>query len=357
MGHKPVTVCITNYNGADYLPWCLDAVQKLDPALSEIIVVDNASTDHSVALLEERYSHIKLITIEHNEGPCPARNIGLEAASHPLVFQIDCDVAPQQDCLGRLVRAMEEGGEDVAACQPRGVFNDRRDTIHYEGAHFHYLGLLTLIRFYEPVPTDAADEPPQEMNAAISMAMLLKRDEVLGIGGYDPSYFILFEDHDLCYRLQLEGKKILSVPQALVYHREGTKGVSFRADSYPEQRAFLHSRNRLILLLKNHRWRTLLLTAPSLVLFDLVWFFFSVREGFLLAFIRGKLSFLRMIPRLLGARRIIQRSRRVRDRDLLGARDLTYSPLIRKSGVDRFCERLLNRFLRAWWRLVKPLAG
>ena len=75
MHYDPVTVTVTNYNGAKYLDWCLRAVQNLVPAPAEIIVVDNASTDGSVSLVRERFPEVRLITLEQNRGPCPARNI------------------------------------------------------------------------------------------------------------------------------------------------------------------------------------------------------------------------------------------------------------------------------------------
>ena len=158
--------------------------------------------------------------------------------------------------------------------------------------------------------------------------------------------------------MRLAGKKLLSVPEALVYHREGTEGVSYRhASSYPRRRAFLQSRNRWIVLLKNHRWRTLLLSAPGIVLFDLAWLVFSLREGFLLVYLRGKLSFFRLLPRLLVERRRIQAGRVIDDKELLGSRDLTLTPLIRKKGGLVRLERLLNGALRFWWRIVKALVG
>jgi GT2 family glycosyltransferase len=299
---------------------------------------------------------VRLITLDRNEGPCTARNRALEEAAHPLVYQIDCDIAPNPMSLDRLLAAMRKGGPEVVACQPRAVFESRHDLIHYEGGWFHYTGVMNLINFYTPIPE--GPEGVKEVDAVISMALLLRKKEVLEAGGYDPRFFILFEDHDLSYRLRMRGFKFYSVPEALVYHREGTEGVSFRGTSrYPSRRAYLQSRNRWIVLAKNHTLRTIVLSLPGLMIFELAWFAFSLREGFPLAFLKGKLSFFYMFPRLLAERRRIQAHRVLRDKDLLGARDLTFSPLIRKSGAAEFLVKGLNRSLRAWWSLVKALAG
>jgi GT2 family glycosyltransferase len=356
MRYDPVTVSITNYNGAGYLPWCLEAVKNLTPPPAEIIVVDSASTDHSVALLKDRFPEVRLLVLRENQGPCPARNLGLREASNPLVYQLDCDVAPNPVSLERLLAAMNRTGPEVVACQPRAVFDSRHDLIHYDGGFIHYVGVMSLVNYYRPLPP--GPESAREVDAVISMALLLKREEVLEAGGYDPSFFILYEDHDLSYRLRMRGFKLCSVPDALVYHREGTEGISFRNPAgYPGRRGYLQSRNRWIVLWKNHRLRTLLLSFPGLMLFEMVWLLFSLREGFLLDYLKGKLSFFRLFPRLTAERKRIQAQRIVKDRELLTARELTFSPLIRRSAAAGWFEKSLNRCLRGWWRLVRALAG
>ena len=356
MGFEPVTVAVTNYNGERYLPWCLEAVHDLDPRPAEVLVVDNASTDGSAALVEGRFPGVRLLRLPENRGPCPARNLALREARHELVFQLDCDVAPEPDCLRRLLEVLSDRGPEAAACQPRAVFHDRPDLVHYEGGFFHYTGVMTLLNFYRPVPREPS--PPREVDAVVSMALLLRRSAVLEAGGYDPRFFILYEDHDLSYRLRLRGKKLFSVPGARVLHREGTEGVSFRRSAaYPRRRVFLQSRNRWIVLAKNHALRSLLAGFPGLLLFEAAWFAFSIREGFPLDYMKGKISFLRMLRGLLADRRSIQAGRIVRDRELLRAEDLTFSPLIRRSGPSRALEAALSRALRLWWRLAAPFAG
>lgn len=353
----PVSLCITNFNGAAYLPWCLDAVQRLDPGPSEILLVDNASTDDSVSIVRENHPTVTVLTLPENHGPCPARNLGLRKARHSLVFQIDSDVAPRADCLGKLSSALEAAGDCTVACQPRGIFHDQPDTIHYDGARFHYVGLMTLLNHHARLSQCDRETDPREVDAVISLALLLKKEALLDIGGYDPNFFVLFEDHDLSYRLRLKDLKLAVAPEALVDHREGTPGVSFRGADYPAKRIFLHSRNRWIVLARNHRFRTLLLSLPALLLYEITAAAFSLRQGFPLEYIKGKLSFLRMFPRLLAERRMIQAGRVLRDKDLLKACDLTFSPLIRRSGLESFLVKCLNGSLRFWWRLVKPWIG
>ena len=118
------------------------------------------------------------------------------------------------------------------------------------------------------------------ITGSIAMALLLRREVVLEAGGYHADYFILFEDHDLSYRLRSSGHRIRLVPAALVYHREGTAGISYREGSaYPGRRALLHSRNRWMLLLRNHSLAALILGSPGVLLYEAAWVAFATLKG------------------------------------------------------------------------------
>ncbi|MEW6741201.1 MAG: glycosyltransferase family 2 protein [Planctomycetota bacterium] len=348
---EPVTVTVVNFNGSHYIVDCLEAIGSLEPAPFETIVVDNASEDGSADLVASRFPEVRLIRLPANEGPCPARNRGLEEARTRLVFQLDGDVIVAPDCLERLLKAFLSG-PDVVVAQPRALFDDDRERIHYDGAHFHYVGLMTLRHFYGRLAE--ADTGAVEVDAGISLALLVDREVVLRAGGYDPAFFILFEDHDLCYRLRARGHRILVVTDALVYHRQGTAGISYRqGPHYPRQRAWLHARNRWLILAKNHRLSTLLLTAPGLVLFDAAWLLFSLRRGLAVPYLRGKWCFFKLLPHVWRERRRFARARLLGDRALLDARPLTITPLIGRSSLLARAERALNALLDFWWRVVR----
>ena len=153
-------------------------------------------------------------------------------------------------------------------------------------------------------------------------------------------------------------RSILSVEEALVLHRGGTPGLSFRSGpDYPHSRAFYHSRNRWLVLVKNYSWRTLFVALPGLALYEIVWFFFALFNGSLLAHLRGKWAFIFALPRTLALRRVIQRARKVQDRDLLVGVPLTITPGLRSSGLRRAILGGLDRALAWWWRVVGNLAG
>ncbi|MBM3986092.1 MAG: glycosyltransferase, partial [Planctomycetes bacterium] len=235
----PVTLAITNWNGAAFLDDCLDAALALRGEVAEVLVVDNASTDDSVERIRRREPRVRLLQMGSNDGPCTARNRGLSEARTRWVLQLDSDVILAPDTLERLWP--EAQGERVALVQPRAVLASDPAVVHYDGGRMHYVGMLCLDNLL--VRPSAPAGPPSDVDAVISMCLLADREAVLAAGGYDPAFFILFEDHDLSYRLRARGLRLRRVPQAAVLHREGTTGLSFRpgAPSYPPRRAYLHA--------------------------------------------------------------------------------------------------------------------
>jgi len=348
------TVC--TFNAEHDLRDCLRSLQnQRDFEFDEILVIDNASTDGTRALVEREFPGVRLIALERNDGPCVARNAGLSEARNRYVFQVDSDVVVAQDCLV-LLSAEIRRADDLAVVFPRGLVAGEPGVVHYDGGWHHYAGVMALRHFYLPVAECAAEA--EDVDAFVSLAALLDRDLVLRIGGYDPAYFILFEDADLSYRLRVCGYRIRSVPAALVDHRSGTKGISFRGGlAYPARRLFLHSRNRWMLILKCYRARTLILSLPGVLLLGLAYVVFAWRQGALLEYLRAKRSLIALMPRIRDERRKLKRLRRLADRELLGAPELTFSPKIERGRSGSLPERCLSGILRSYWRLIRPFTG
>src|SRR5260221_1963974 len=269
----PVSVVVVNFDGEAYLARCLDALRAAGPGIDELLLVDNASTDGSLALAA-RYPEVRVLRLERNDGPCPARNAGLRAARNRWVLLLDNDALLQPGALERLVEAVRAGGGAVVLAQARSVFDHEPQRVHYDGGCAHYAGLISLRNFYAPLER-AEGTGAVEIGSAVAVALLVDRERVLEAGGFDPRYFILFEDLDLSFRLRARGWKLLAVEDALVRHMGGTSGISYReGPAYPPRRVYLHARNRWIFLAKNYRVWTLVACAPGLALYELAGFGF-----------------------------------------------------------------------------------
>lgn len=347
-----ITAVVVAYDAVRELPACLDALLGGARKPDEVIVVDNGSTDGTQALVRERYPDAQLLELPHNPGPAGARNLGMRAARFERVLTIDDDVVVAPGTLAALDAALD-ADPSLAAVQSRSLVAHDRSTIHYDGGEAHFAGLIALRHFFEPL--GSATPTVARVGSFVSLCVLQDNARVLEVGGYDETLEILFEDSDLSFRLRARGHGIAVVEEAPCLHGAGTAGTSFRAASYPSRRVFLHARNRWILLLKNHRAGTLFVTSPGLLVYELYWLLFATLRGGLFAYLRGKWAFVQLLPTTLRARRVVQRTRVVGDRDLLVGGPLTLSPQLREKPLQRALASSLDAVLRGWWALARPL--
>lgn len=350
---EQISVVVVNYNGAAYLAECLGAVRALRGPVGEVIVVDNASTDASRELVAREFPDVRVIALPANEGPSPARNAGMRAARNRWVLALDNDAVVAPDVLEQLLAARAPG---VVLVQPRSVFGAEPARVHYDGGAFHYAGLIVLRNFYAPLAS-AEGSGVVDVDCAVSVALLVDRETVLALGGYDARYFILFEDLDLSYRLRARGRRIVSVSGALVRHLGGTPGISFReGPSYPKSRVFLHARNRWMFLARNYSARTLFVAAPGLALYELASFAFALLAGAPGEWWRGKREACARWSELRREHAADARERTVGDGTLLRGGPLTLTPAVAASGARKLAWHVLDLALRAWWVVGRACA-
>jgi GT2 family glycosyltransferase len=316
----------------------------------EILVVDNASTDGSRELVRREFPGVRLVELATNEGPCVARNVGMERAATRLVLALDVDVILERDCLERLLLAFaSEAG--IAVASPRAIAEGDPPLVQYDGASFHYTGLLSLRNFYAPLAS-AEGRGIVPVDAFISVAILADRELLRSVGGYDPAFFFYFEDSDLSYRLRASGHRIVCVEEARVTHRGGTSGLSFRGGAYPKRRVFYHARNRCLFLVKNYQLSTLLRGLPGSLVYEGAAAALALAKGAPVSYVQGKLAFLGCLPGALRERRATSRRRRVGDRELVrGARLTLWPPLTAGRGA-RAAGRALDATLSFLWRIL-----
>ena len=350
MDGPPVTLCIINFNGERRLDQVLTAAAASTAAFAEIMVVDDASTDGSVALLRERHPRVRVVAQARNGGPGAARNAGFRCAAHDLILFIDNDVALEPGCAEALRNVLERDG--VLVAQPRVLYADRPDTIQYDGADCHVLGLMVL-RHHEWT----VDEAPAETTPTRSMvtcAFMIHRSRWRGGEPFDPTFIFNLEDHDFGIRSRIAGHTLLSVPAARCRHGEGTPGLSFRAGGVQTAtRVYCLIRNRWRILLQTYSARTLVLLAPSLAAYEVLQLAGAIRKGWLGPWLRAAWWMVANPGATLERRREVQASRRASDRELLVGGPLPFTPGLLGSGIERAARGWLERTTDATWRAVR----
>lgn len=225
---EPVTIAIVSYNVASLLEACLRSVQAAAGELGEpvaVIVVDNASPDGSAALVRERFPRVQVIENAENRGFGAACNQALAQASE-LLLCLNPDTILEPGALPALVARLRATPR-AAIVGPRLRFPDGRpqpvrrrfpalSTLLVESTPLEWrLGFRQLMAHYH-----CADLPEVAMPVDwLSGACLLARAAALReVGGFDPVFFLYFEETDLCRRLGAHGWQIWYEPAALVTH-------------------------------------------------------------------------------------------------------------------------------------------
>ncbi len=303
--HQPlVSVVITNWNGAHFLPGCLDSLRRQDYTPLEIVVADNASSDGSRNLLTERYPDVTLVALPENRGFTGACNAGMIAAKGDIVVLLNNDTEADPGWVSAIVDTFARHPEAGIVASKMLLF-DRRDHFHTAGDLFRVDGRLFNRGVWE---RDEGQYDREEYvfsacggSAAYRHAML---DE---IGLLDDDFFFSCEDMDLAWRAQLAGYRCVYQPAAVVYHCLAATGGGITA-SYHD------GRNVIWLLVKNYPgalWRKHGLKVLRAQL-GLAWGALRAWRGAAArARLRGMVAGLIGIPRMVRKRRSIQRSRRV----------------------------------------------
>jgi len=301
-----VSVIIPNWNGARLLPRCLDALLQQTYAPLEIVVVDGASTDDSVALLRARYPTVRLVALDANRGFAGNVNAGLRAARGEVLALINNDAAAAPDWVAELVAGF---GDDprVGLCASKILFSEPGDVINAVGDLFYDDGTPNSRGVWER--DEGQFDRPEYVFGACGGAVAYRRAMLDDVGLFDESLFMYCEDVDLSFRAQLRGYRCRYVPTARVFHHGSATGGGPLASYYCGRNFILVLvHNMPSSLLRRHGWR-IVRAQLRLALLALR----HVREPAARARLRGQLAGLWALPAALRRRRAIQAARVVPD--------------------------------------------
>jgi GT2 family glycosyltransferase len=248
---EPLTsIVIPNYNGSAYLPECLDSLHEQSFKPLDIIVVDNGSTDGSVALLERDYPNVRLVRLASNRGFAAAVNAGIDAARGGDIVLLNNDTRCEPDFVRELYQALRNM-PDASMAAPKMLFARAPETINSMGLGYGIAGTNHDIGF------GLKDGPQFQKQEWIfgpcGGAGMYRRTAFDNVGRFDEDFFMYYEDVDFSFRAQLAGHKCITVPTARVYHAEGGS-----AGTLPKPKNYYFARNSLLVIIKNFPMRLIL---------------------------------------------------------------------------------------------------
>lgn len=281
-----LSIIIVSWNVADLLAACLDSILNNTPdgLAVEIIVVDSASSDDTVARVQEHYPQIKLLPQAENLGFTRCNNIGLAASTGRYVMLLNPDTEILDNALALMVHYLDENS-DVGLIGPRTLNADgstqstrRRfpslPVLFLESTWLQPFAPKSLLNAY--YMTDAPDDATFDIDWAQGSALMARRAVYEQIGGLDEGYIMYSEEVDWCKRARDAGWRVVYLGAARIIHHGGqsSQQVAARSHIHFQQSKLRYTRKyhgRLMaqvlraFLFLNYGWQLALETAKGLL--------------------------------------------------------------------------------------------
>jgi len=308
-----ISIIVLNWNGEKYLPFCLDAIAKQTFTDYEVIVIDNASNDHSVDNIEQRWPSFQVIRLEENLGFAAANNLGARTARGNWVALLNNDAYPRPEWLENMVKAIQNYPmfSFFASCILQA---NNPHLIESAGDIYNVSGLAwprSRNAEYDKIQLDT-----DEVFSACAAAALYKREAFLQVGGFNEKFSSHHEDVDLGFRLRLQGYRCLLVPEAVVLH---VGSASYGAQS--DRVVYQVNRNLVWSFVANMPGWLFWKYLPVHILSNLVFLFYYTFRNQARAIWQAKLDAIRGLPATIRERKLIQKNRKVESNEISQAMD------------------------------------
>jgi len=303
-----VSVVVVNWNGEGILDRCLQALKEQTFQDYEVILVDNASTDKSIASAEEFWPEILIIKLDRNLGFAEANNIGARQARGQWLALLNNDAFPAPDWLEQLVAAGRRYPES-AFFASKLINASNESNIESTGDIFHVSGNAWHRDYNQPKEKAIREEG--EVFSACAAAALYNRQAFEKVGGFDEDYYSHVEDIDLGFRLQLQGYHCMYVPSARVLH---IGSASFGKES--DITVYQVQRNMVWTYFKNMPTRQFWKYLPAHLLSNAVFLLFYSFKGQWRAIWRAKFDAVKYLPKIWRKRKQIQSEKIAADSEI-----------------------------------------
>lgn len=277
-------IVILNWNTSALLRRCLETVLASEGDFSfRVVVVDNASTDDSVAMVHQHFPQVEVIESPVNGGYSYGNNLGLralgydnrqinaDAPRYALLLNPDTEVPP--DALCHMIRFMDSRPE-IGVAGPKLVLEDgsldlacRRSFPSPEISFYRFSGFSKLFphhpRFGRYNMTFVDPDQELEVDSVVGAYMQVRREAIADVGLLDETFFMYGEDLDWAYRIKKAGWTVFYHPRVTVKHVK-------RAASRQSKRAQFEFQRAMLIFYRKHYQATTPLWLHSLIMTGLL---------------------------------------------------------------------------------------
>lgn len=349
---KKVYVITPTFNGIRDIPEFLSSFHiYTDFAQVGLVIVDNASHDDTVAYIAEHMPSAHIIQNTENKG-FVACNQGMQyALDHGAgyVFLANQDLMFGEGWLDPLICVMD-ADKTIAAAQSKMMMHPQRDTINSCGNALHYLGFGYTKGYLQKEIAYACNQII-DVAYCSGAAVMVAASALRHVGMFDESFFMYHEDSDLCWRFRLTGYRCVIAPESKVYHAyEFSRSI---------QKFYFIERNRILILLKNYRLRTLLLLFPIFLFWECGMLCYSICAEFFRKkslglkekiAVYGYFFSARHLRILREERKKVQKLRKISDRE---ATKLFTTKIVFQDMQNPLIRYIANPISTVYWKVVR----
>ncbi|MDD3285005.1 MAG: glycosyltransferase [Patescibacteria group bacterium] len=303
-----ISINLVIWNGAKYLPYCIESIKYQTFTDWELNILDNGSSDNSLSYLKEHYPQFKVVTLKENIGFAKGHNKLISWSNSDYIFCLNQDIILDYDFLKNTVEFLETH-KDVGAISPkiyRWDFKKLRtsstspepekalQTIDNGKTNIIDSCGLEIFKNHQVVEIGHGQEDSHEFqniqeifgtSGAVPIYRKKALEEIAIENEYfDEDYFSYKEDIDLSFRLQLSGNKIYFVPSAIAYHDRtasniyGTKNTDITKNRKLKS-SFVNKysyKNHILCIIKNEFTKNLIKYFPNIFWYELKKFIYII---------------------------------------------------------------------------------
>ena len=294
---KKLAIAILNWNGKNWLEKFLPSVVQYSQN-ADIYVIDNLSTDDSVAFLTTKFPTVKVIKNDKNYGFAGGYNEGLRSIKNEFYCLLNSDVEVTENWIEPVVELFEKDAS-ISAIQPKILSYSDKKYFEFAGAAGGLIDNLGYPycrgRVFEEVEEDKGQYNDEtEIFWASGCSFFIRSKDFWEQNGFDERFFAHQEEIDLCWRLINSGKKIFYTGKSTIYHVGGGT-----LNKQSAQKTYLNIRNNLSMMLKNLPFPKLVgLIFFRLCLDGVAGIYFGLKYGFsnLCSLVRVHFGFYAQLP-------------------------------------------------------------
>jgi len=241
-----VSAVVATHNGKEYLRECLRSLMAVAYPRLEVVVVDNASADGSALMVTDQFPVVKIVSSGSNLGWAGGNNLGIISATGRYILFLNNDAVVDVNVLMRLVEVAEKDQKiGVLGCK---IYFPGGATVQHAGGLLRPSGDTLLVGYGQN--DHGQFDVMRDVDWVSGAAIMVRRDVIDMVGGFDTFFGLYYEEADLCLRARELCFRVVYVPDAIVYHR---MSVTIDRTLDDLSKYYRYQRSRLVFVIKNFR--------------------------------------------------------------------------------------------------------